>query len=203
MSDHQPENRHVYVLFMPSHDTSFEAILSALDAGDQQAAKAIYERFIDRLVALAARKLDRRLGARVDPESVAQSVFESFFERRGRGEYVLQNWGMVFGLLSHIAFRKCLNRNRDQRRRRRDAGAVVTFEDWHAASRGPGPDDEAAMAELLDIAMADLDADERAMVEAYLGGLGPEAVARGVGLSTRTVQRTLERFRKRLAALVG
>ncbi|WP_165247689.1 RNA polymerase sigma factor [Paludisphaera soli] len=202
-SDLTPDAPRTYRPRMSDPDPSFQIVLDALDAGDQDAARAIYERFVDRLVALAARKLDRRLGAKVDPESVAQSAFESFFKRRGRGEYQLRDWGMVYGLLSHIAFRKCLNRNRDQRRLRRDASRDVAFEDWQAADRGPGPEDEAAMDELLEKALSGCDPDQRAMIDAFLGGADAETVARRVGLSTRTVQRTLERFRGRLEALVG
>lgn len=184
---------------MTPDDPSLAECLHRLSAGDQAAAREVYERFVDRLVHQAARRLDRGLGARADPESVAHSVFESFFERHQAGDLVLHNWGMVFGLLSHITFRKCLNRNRDLRREKRGgAAAALSLEDWHLAAAAPGPDEEAMVVDTLNAVLAAFDEDERAVLDAYMAGATPDAVAARVRLSTRTVQRVVERFRKQL-----
>lgn len=130
------------------------------------------------------------------------SVFESFFDGQARGEFALHNWGMVLGLLSHITFRKCLNRNRDRTAKKRDETRTVPFEEWQRAAGGPLPEDEAGLAELLAQALAGFDAEEREVIEAYLEGSTTEAVADRVGFSQRTVQRILERFRTRLTAML-
>ncbi|HVK13597.1 MAG TPA: ECF-type sigma factor [Gemmataceae bacterium] len=182
---------------------SFADVMAGLDAGDQEAARRLYERFIDRLVVLAAKTLDKKLGARVDPESVAVSVFESFFDGHQKGQLTFHNWGMVLGLLSHITFRKCLNRNRDRRARKRDESGVVAFEDWRAAAADPGPDQVVMLKDLIDRALTDFDQDERAVLDHFLGGATVAAVAQEVRLSTRTVHRVIERFRKRLDRLLG
>jgi hypothetical protein len=182
---------------------SFEKVMAGLAVGDQQAARRLYERFIDRLIVLAARKLDKTLGAKVDPESVAVSVFESFFDRHGRGEFAFDNWGMVLGLLSHITFRKCLNRNRDRRAAKRDETRAVAFADWQAAAAGPGPAEEAMLADLVARALADFDEDERAILDQFLAGATVDAVALSIRLSTRTVFRVIERFRKRVETMLA
>ncbi len=171
-------------------------VLSRLKDGDQEAARKIYERFVDHLVGLATQKLDRRLQAKIDPESVAHSAFMSFFDRHRDGAYDLQNWGMVFGLLSHITFCKCLNRNRHFRQQRRDESQVVHFEDWKAIDKAPGPDEVLMVDELLESAFRILEhEDRRKMVELYLDGHTTDEVANRTGFSQRTVQRAIEEFR--------
>lgn len=186
---------------MTPESPSLDAVLAGLAAGDQDAARRIHERFVDSLIRLAARRLGRDLGPRVDPESVAQSVFLSFFTRQKRGEYQLYNWGMVFGLLAHITFKKCLNRIRFERQAKRDAAAAVPL-DWQPVADGPGPAEEAEVAELLAKALADFDPDERAMIDGHLSGEPTAKVAERVGMSTRSVQRAVEEFRDRLLALL-
>lgn len=188
---------------MTAETASFAHVLAGLSAGDQEAARLLHRRYVDALIRLAARRLGRDLGPRADPESVAQSAFLSFFVRQRRGEYDLRNWAMVFGLLAHITFRKCLNRARDLgRAKRTPAGGLVAFEEWQKAAAAPGPDDAAAVAELLAAALAGFDADDRAMIDGVLTGEPTAAVAARVGLSTRSVQRAVEEFRRRLTALL-
>lgn len=180
---------------------SFDHIFEGLEAGQQEAAGRIYYRFVDALIRLATCKLDPRLGAKADPESVAQSVFQSFFARQNRDEFSLHNWGQVYGLLTHITLRKCLNRNRDLRRQKRNETGHVTFEDWQKASAGPGPEDEAAVNELLNKALASFDNDHRRMISLYMEGNNIDQVAQEVGFSTRMVQRVIKQFREKLFQL--
>lgn len=192
---------------MPVADPAFASVFRQLSAGDQEAARLIYQRFVHELVALAGRRLDRRLGAKVDPESAVQSAMKSALADIGRFE--LAGWDDVYALLAHITVRKCLNRNRDQRRKKRlphrpDGGpaAEVTLGDWEPLRRQPTPDEEAELAELLDKAVGELAPDELAAVTGVLAGEPTAAVAARAGLSTRTVQRVVERFRGRLEGLL-
>lgn len=59
------------------------------------------------------------------------------------------------------------------------------------------------VAELLGRALDGFDPDERAMLDGVLDGLPADRVAERVGLSTRTVQRAVERFRGRLLELLA
>lgn len=187
---------------MVTSTSSFYSVLQGLNSGDQEAARRIYQRFVDQLIHLATSRLDAKHGAKADPESVAQSVFQSFFERQQKDEFSLHNWGMVYGLLSHITLCKCINRNRDLRRQKRNASNDVTFEDWQQAARGPGPDEEVMVGELLTQALQSFDEDQRKVIDCFLQGATTENVAVQLGFSTRTVQRILEQFRKRLLAMM-
>ena len=185
---------------MSADSPSLDNILTGLSAGDQEAARLLHARFADPLIRLADQKLGRDLGPRADPESVAQSVFLSFFTRQKRGEYQFSNWAMVYGLLAHITFRKCLNRRRHHHAAKRDAGAVASLEDWQAAAAGPGPDDEAMVADLLAKALAGFDDEEREMIDGCLRGETPTRVAERMKCSKRTAQRAMADFRERLLA---
>src|SRR5437016_3003501 len=90
-----------------SSDDSFEFLVSRLQAGDPDAATAIFGRFARRLIALARVHLSSQLRQKVDPEDVLQSVFRSFFRRQAAGEFELQNWDGMWALLSVITLRKC------------------------------------------------------------------------------------------------
>jgi RNA polymerase sigma factor (sigma-70 family) len=188
---------------MYTDDVEFHAVLSALSDGDQDAARRIYERFIDRLVALASSSLDKKNQAKIDPQSVAHSALMSFFGGQKDGAFELQNWGMVLGLLSHITFRKCLNRNRFFRQQRRNESGAVQFEDWQNADKNPGPEEQVMLEELLDKALSSLKYPERReMVELFLDGNSTDEVAERVGFSQRTVQRSIDEFRTILQNLV-
>jgi len=182
---------------------SFDNVMAGLNAGEQDAAKKLYERYIDQLVRLAGRKLDRKLGARVDPESVAHSVFESFFEGIKNAEFELNNWGMVFGLLAHITFNKCLNRKRFHTQQKRDPGVVVSFDDWQAVATQPGPVDEAVMTELVEKALAAFDADDRDIIDSFMSGATKDDTAKTHKCSVRSVERVLQEFRENLESLLG
>ena len=52
--------------------------------GDEKAADDLFDRFVDRLTALARDRRSPKLARRVDPEDIVQSAFRSFF-RNARG----------------------------------------------------------------------------------------------------------------------
>ena len=187
----------------PSSSSSFEQLWGGLNSGDQEAARKLYERFVDQLIRLATTKLKYQLGSNADPESVAQSVFQSFFEGLQRHQFEARSWGMVFGLLSHITFRKCLKRKRAEMQARRNPGTPVSpLGEFEAAAGSPGPAEQAMVKELLETALAGFDANELVMINTYMEGQTTDTVAQKVGLTARTVQRVIEKFRTRLEQLL-
>src|SRR3954469_3145914 len=100
----------------PDPRPSFAGLLAQLRAGDEQAAREIHRRYTPRLVALAQRQFTPALLRRVDPESVVQSVYKSFFRRGGAGEFDFGDWDDLWGLLACITLRKCSNQTRFHRR---------------------------------------------------------------------------------------
>src|SRR5262245_24535885 len=71
---------------------SFAAWMQRLRAGEDDAAREVFERFARRLVLLARARFDKQLAHRVDPEDVVQSAFKSFFIRQREGNFQFGDW---------------------------------------------------------------------------------------------------------------
>jgi RNA polymerase sigma factor (sigma-70 family) len=182
---------------------SFVDAWAGLRAQDQDAARRVYERFVNQLIAIAAKRLNCRATV-ADPESIAHSVFESFFAGVRKGKFEFRNWAAVLGLLAHITFKKCYHRVRDANRVKRSPGAkVYPLEDWEAVGRSLGPDEEAIMKDLLETALRDFDDDDRTVIQLYLEGHSTEVVAYRTNFTRRSVQRTVEEFRDHLESLTS
>ena len=189
---------------------SFTAMMEGLNRQDQGAAKVLYERYIGSVVRLASKKLDPRLGAKVDPESVAHSVMESFFDGHINREFVIDNWQALFGFLAKVTIRKALNRNRlhhqKKRNDRMDAegnarSPAVTLEEHLAACPQAGPAEEAEINDMIEVALNQFKGDHRRIIELYLGHQSKEKAAEETGYATRTVERVIEKFREAIVRL--
>ena len=77
-------------------------------AGDAAAARELFDRYVDRLVAVARRRLSRPITSRVDPEDIVQSVFRTFFGRLRAGQFHLDQQNDVCKLLVRITVNKTL-----------------------------------------------------------------------------------------------
>jgi RNA polymerase sigma factor (sigma-70 family) len=194
----------------PQPNDSFINLMGGLNQGDQDAARQVYERYSQRLVALASQRLDKRLGAKVDPESVMQSVMQSFFDGQAKDEYVIDSWAALYGLLSKVTVRTALNRNRLHRQRKRndrldaqgnERPAPVAFEDFQAACREPGPAQLAELRDLIESGLGKLNPTDRKIIESFLDTGSSEETALLFGVSTRTVQRVVKMFREYLEGM--
>jgi RNA polymerase sigma-70 factor (ECF subfamily) len=86
---------------------SFADFLTRLRAGDDDAARELFERFAQQLIALARRRFRDGLRHKVDPEDVVQSAYKSFFARYGPENLNVGSWHSLWGLLTLITLRKC------------------------------------------------------------------------------------------------
>jgi RNA polymerase sigma-70 factor (ECF subfamily) len=185
---------------------SFTDVMARLRAGDEAAAREVFQRFVGKLVRLARRRFDAVLRRKVDPEDVVQSAYKSFFLRYGEGKLEVQDWGNLWGLLTVITLRKCLDRveyhragNRDvQREAAAQPGTPGTEPWWQAVAREPTPEEAAVMAETVEQLLRDLEADERPVLEMSLQGYTSQEISQRLGLAERSVRRLRERIRKRL-----
>jgi RNA polymerase sigma-70 factor (ECF subfamily) len=192
------------VASMPS-DCTFESIIARARKGDDEAARTIFERYAQRLLALARSRLDSRTLQKLDPEDVIQSVFRSFFHRLANDEYDVPNWDRLWSLLTVITLRKCGFRIRHFRAACRNVAREATGSQssdshisWHLIAREPTPEEAASLTETLEHLLRDLDARDRQIVELHLRGFNHEQISDEVGRSERSVYRLLERVRLRL-----
>jgi RNA polymerase sigma-70 factor (ECF subfamily) len=189
-----------------SRDPSFDVVLEKLQAGDQQAAAAVYHRFVPTLIGLIRNRLDPQLRAKVDPEDIVQSVFRTFFVRNADGQFHVRDWDSLLAILAVIAIRKCAQRAKyyraARRNIRRETDVTRTADEsdvnWEAPASETLPPDRAAMAEIVEELMHGLDASEQPILVLSLQGSSVSQISAEIGRTERTVQRVLQRLRKRL-----
>jgi RNA polymerase sigma-70 factor (ECF subfamily) len=184
---------------------SFADFLTRLRAGDDAAARELFERFARRLVALARHRFADGLRHKVDPEDVVQSAYKSFFLRYADGNLDVCGWDSLWGLLTVITVRKCLDRVAYHRAACRDAAREVAAPPgeerpaWQEAfDREPTPPEAVELSETLDRLLAGLDEDERAVAELSLQGYSTREISERVGRAERTVRLLREGVRRRL-----
>src|SRR5262249_11119131 len=126
---------------------------------DDEAARRIWERYVQRLLALAEQDIEQSVRARIGAEDVVQSAFRSYFRRRA--DYDLADRDELWSLLVTITLNKVRNANRHHRRQRRDVrrtqsdGAVNGLEGEGGAfdlmsDEVPTPAEAVALAEELE-----------------------------------------------------
>jgi DNA-directed RNA polymerase specialized sigma24 family protein len=186
-------------------DHPCDEIMAQLRCADDDAARAVFERFASRLIALARGRLGARLRRKVDPEDVVQSAFRSFF---AAGGYPVESWDNLWSLLVVITLRKVNRRVAYFRAACRDvdreaAAPGDAAPDWEALSGEPTPEAAAILAETVENLLARLKEWERSIVTMTLEGYAPAEISAKIGRSERTVYRVLEQIKRSLEAGVA
>jgi RNA polymerase sigma-70 factor (ECF subfamily) len=186
-------------------ESSFNQLMTRLREGSQGAAAHLFDKYVDRLIALAKSRLSGRLRTHVDPEDVVQSAFRSFFIRQRDGRVVPTNWESLWSLLAVITIRKCIRRAeyahagiRDVRREQAQAAATESSCEMEVIAQEPKPEDAAILVEVVERIMSELEPRERLILSERLQGATTDEIARSVSRSKRTVERVLERVRLQL-----
>ena len=87
-------------------DPKSHELLDQFLAGNSEAAAAIFDRYVERLLALARTRIGVKLRRRVDPEDVVQSAYRSFFVHAQNSEYQLDRSGDLWRLLARTTMNK-------------------------------------------------------------------------------------------------
>ncbi|HEX8201597.1 MAG TPA: sigma-70 family RNA polymerase sigma factor [Isosphaeraceae bacterium] len=194
-----------------AEDDSFIDLIARLQRGDEDAAAAVFRRYLHRLIALASKQFDGRLRHKADPEDVVQSAFKSFFVRLGDGQFDLADWESLWGLLAVITLRKCYRRRDYLLAERRDVGRELTrpmAEDgsgsrWEFVDHEPTPLEAAILAETVQGLLDRLERPERQIVDLSLQGYTTPEIVAQLNRSQRTVQRVRERAKSYLNRLLA
>jgi RNA polymerase sigma factor (sigma-70 family) len=186
-------------------------LLERWRAGEQRAAELLFERYVQRLLALARTRLPQGLGRRLDPEDVVQSAFRSFFVGARDGKFLLQRSGDMWRLLVAITLHKLKHQvehhTAAKRAVGREAGEEAVFGPLGipvvALANDPSPEHLLALAEELDRILQPLDSLERRMLELRLNGHTLNEIADATQRSERTVRRLLDWFKQQLEVRLG
>ena len=181
-------------------EPSSQELLKQYQAGQTEAATEIFDRYVDRLIALAQSRLGTKLRRRVDADDVVQSAYRSFFVRAREGQYQLSRPGDLWRLLA----RTTLNKLYGQVERQTAGKRTVDREDRdqhqlaHLGSRNPTVAEVVAVGEQLSLILDELSSDEHAALLLTLQGQPNEEISKSIGKSERTVRRLLAQARRHL-----
>ena len=181
-------------------------LLARWKGGDETAATALFDRYVNRLVALARSRLSDRMQRRVEPEDVVQSAYRSFFRKAGEDRYSLEKSGDLWKLMAAITISKVRGEvefHTAQKRRvyaEESIGASVSGYQINPVviADDPTPADAAAVVEELREVMEQLEPLQRQILELALQNLEVEAICQEVQRSGRTVRRSLQQVRELL-----
>lgn len=161
----------------------------------------LYERYARRVLGLVEAKLGPRLRSTTEPEDVVQSVFKSMFRGVQSGNYDAPPGSTMWNLLAVIAVNKLRRRAAHQSAQRRDSSRQVPLDlvdDREVVDDKSLEDFEVYVRETLDL-LRPLD---REIVTLRIQGHAVDEIAKISGRSRRTVERSLQNSRKRLASLL-
>lgn len=175
----------------PAADAEARALAEGIARGDEQAFRALYDRYHGRLFRLA---LVLGRGDETLAQDLVQSVFVTAARklRRVETEEHLWNW---LARVARQQFAKAL------RKRQRDpsiTNAELLTDDCPASAE---PD--SFLEEALDRALQSLDAEDRQLVETfYFDRLSQKELAERLGTTPKGVSGRLERAREKLRSLI-
>lgn len=186
---------------MPDEIPEGAALVELFRAGNQDAARQLVDRYIDRLVALARQRLSHRLGSRVDPEDVVQSVFRTFFGRVKAGQFSINDQDDLCKLLVRITVHKVLRQVEFHQAAKRDSrqeteqGSRSQERLAELLDREPSPEATAAFIDQFTNFMSRMKEDERQVLEMRMQGYSNEEISAKLGIYDRKIRRIIERVR--------
>jgi RNA polymerase sigma factor (sigma-70 family) len=178
-----------------------------LEAGDHQAAGYIWEVYMDKLLRLVHRKLDRRVFRRADPDDVVQSAFWSFCRAAEKGRYTLASRADLWHFLYTITIRKVFNTAIHHSRARRDYRRDASEQDYtdpsspayvkSIAAGDPTPLHAAIFTEEFQRLLGALSHKELSdIARMKFDGMTNAEIATALNRTARTIERKIERIRK-------
>ncbi|NOZ39557.1 MAG: sigma-70 family RNA polymerase sigma factor [Planctomycetes bacterium] len=182
-----------------------KSLLRRFREGNQDAATALYVRYAKRLQALAKAQTGEQLASRFDPEDVVQSVFRTFFRRAVDTGYDVPAGDELWQLLLVMALNKIRTLATHHRAQKRDVARTGNPKHFEQLYEGSSGQDEVAyetMRMVVEELVADLPAPKNRIVELRIEGHEVQQIAKETKRSMRTVERTLQQFRSRLAKLI-
>ncbi len=184
---------------------SFDRLLSGLQKGDtDQIAELIVKRFESRLAFMAADRISRKLGRRIEVDDVTQSAFATFFRRVDDGRIELVDWDSLWGMLAKIARRRiCRHAERNGAGKRSLDREIALAEDAAAFDREPSAEEVLGAEELSQGLIDQFPEKHQEMLRGILAGKTHEEIAKELGTSIATVERVRRRARELLGGMIS
>jgi RNA polymerase sigma factor (sigma-70 family) len=181
------------------------SLVRRFQAGDGDAATALYKRYAQRLQRLAQRNTGVDLATRFDAEDVVQSVFRTFFRRVQKGFYDLPAGEELWRLLLVISLNKIRALAVHHRAQKRNVSTTVA-PDLRLMSQVADEDADDLAFRSLKLVVAEVLSDlpqvQQQIIARRIDGCQVDEIASETGRSKRTVERVLQNFRERLREII-
>jgi len=187
---------------MPASPSPDSDLIQRLRDGSGTAAREVFDRYVERLLSLAKRRIGQRMNSRVDPEDVVQSVFRTFFSRMKNDQFEIHAEDDLFKLLVRITVHKTLRQIAHHKAAKRDPSQeAAQGSDAHemlmqAMGAEPSPETVVTFMDHLEHFLGQLSEQDRLVLEMRMQGHSTDEIATKLGSYGRKVRRILERIRE-------
>ena len=191
--------------FRDDDDLSDGSLLRHFRHGDQEAARLLYQRYAERLRALARAKSSPDLVGRVDDDDIVQSVFRSFFRGVIHGSYDVPAGEELWNLFLVITVNKVRAKGAYHRAAKRDV-RLTSSEAAIEKVFDPLASDGQAVAFLrmtVEEALERLLPEQEKAIRLRMENYEVVEIASRLKRSKRTVERLLQEGRVRLGELLN
>lgn len=180
-----------------------QVLFRQLQDGDSIAESELFQRYVERLLALARSRMSPQLRTRVGEDDVVQSVYRSFFTRAKEGSFILERSGDLWRLLATITLNKVRTQAEFHGAKKRAAGRELppASEAGHAgdwAATNAAPEDVLMLEEEVERVMRTLPELHRQMLASRLQGDSIPEIAIAFSRTEHQIRRVLNKVRSEL-----
>ena len=177
-----------------------QELLRLYRTGNNDAATAIFERYVNRLIGLVRTRLGPKLKRRIDAEDVVQSAYRSFFIHAKDDQYQLAKAGDLWSLLASITLHKLHRQAEKQTAAKRSVQREAPDEsaDSNFCALEPSAAEVVGVAEELQLVIDQLAPIERQVLTSMLQGRSLEETSIVIGKSPRTARRLLAEVQRKI-----
>jgi RNA polymerase sigma-70 factor (ECF subfamily) len=174
-------------------------LIAAYKAGSESAARQLFDRYCEKLMRCARRRIGQKMASRIDPEDAVQSAFRTFFARVKTDRFFFEGESDLFKLLVRLTVNKTLRQIAHHRAAKRNPGReagqgsdeLALLDQLTAAE--PPPEVQVALIEEFDRFLEQLPPFDRQVLELKFEGHTTAEIAGKLGSYERKVRRVFER----------
>lgn len=177
-------------------------LIAEFQAGSESAAQTLFDRYCERLMRLAKRRIGQRMTSRVDPEDVVQSAYRTFFTRVKNDEFSFHEQDDLFKLLVRLTVNKALRQIAYHRAAKRNPELEALQSSnpqeflQQISAENPSPDMEVALLDEFEQLMGQLQPLDRDVLQLKMQGYSTVEIAEKLGSYDRKIRRVLERIQE-------
>jgi RNA polymerase sigma-70 factor (ECF subfamily) len=174
-------------------------LIAAYKAGSESAARKLFDRYCEKLMRLAQRRIGQRMASRIDPEDAVQSAFRTFFARVKNDQFRFEGESEIFKLLVRLTVNKTLRQIAHHRAAKRDPGRETaqgldddTLLEQLTADE-PLPEVQVALLEEFERFLKQLPEFDREVLQLKFEGYTTTEIAKKLNSYDRKIRRVFER----------